>query len=310
MNKASSRLENVVSYANEFGVEEASDHFNLAITTIKRYQRKAREQGVISGSYDNPRILLFDIETAPMEFYGWRTGKQYVSEDKIIKDISILSWSGKWLMQDEVFSHKVTPEEARDRDDLEITEKLYDVFEDADILVAHNVDRFDSKIANTRFILNGFSPPSSYRTIDTLKVARKHFNFPSNKLDYLSQILVGDEKLETSFKLWKRCVNGDSTALQEMLEYNIKDVRLLEEVYLKLRPWIKGGNPNLGLYYDDPGDRCPNCGHKGMEEDGYYYTGAGRYIALRCTNCGAYGRSRYNDLTLEQKEDLFRNQAH
>lgn len=305
-----SRIEEVVSFAEEFGLDRASDKFNLSISSIKRYRRKAREKGILTDDYQNPNILLFDVETSPMEFYGWRTGKQYVSEDKIIENSSILTWSGKWLMDDEIFTHKVSPDEAIERDDDAVVGELHSAFNKADIIIAHNVDRFDSKVANTRFILNGYSPPSSYRTIDTLKAARKHFAFPSNKLDYLSQILVGDEKLDTSFKLWKRCVNGDETAIEEMLEYNIKDVRLLEDVYLQLRPWLKGGNPNLGLYYDDPGDRCPNCGHKGMSEDGYYYTGAGRYVALRCQNCGAYGRSRYNDLTIEQKDNLFRNQVH
>lgn len=303
------RLERIVSYSEEFGVDEASDKFGLAVTTIKRYRRKAREEGIVTKTYSNPKILLFDIETSPMEFYGWRTGKQYVSENNIIENSAILTWSGKWLMDDEIFTHQVSVPEAVNREDMSVVRELHKIFDDADILIAHNCDRFDKTKANTRFIMNGFSPPSSYQTVDTLKVARKNFNFPSNKLDYLSKLLIGDEKLDTSFSLWKRCVTGDKSALDEMLEYNKHDVEILEEVYLELRPWIKS-HPNLGLYYDDLQERCPNCGGANLIEKGHYYTAAGRYQSKRCEDCGAYGRDRCHDLSQEKRASLKRPLAH
>ena len=186
---------------------------------------------------------------------------------------------------------------------------MHKLFDEADIIIGHNMKNFDKKVANTRFILNGFDKPSPYQIVDTYKEAKKQFRFPSNRLNFISQLLSGEEKLDTSFELWERCVNGDSSAIEDMLEYNMQDVRVLEEVYLELRPWITS-HPNLGLYYDDISDRCPNCGSKSLNEDGYYYTPAGKYRSKKCQECGAYGRERCQDLTAEERRELRRAQAH
>ena len=38
-------------------------------------------------------------------------------------------------------------------------------------------------------------PPSPYKTIDTLKIARKYFGFNSSKLDDLGRVLGAGEKV-------------------------------------------------------------------------------------------------------------------
>ncbi len=109
--------------------------------------------------------------------------------------------------------------------------------------------------------------------------------------------------METNFELWKNCVAGDEQALKYMQDYNVGDVETLEEVYLKLRPWIKS-HPNLGLYLESDGPICPNCGSDELHwTDKYYYTQTGKYQTFRC-QCGAYGRSRFNAVDKDAREVL------
>ena len=162
---------------------------------------------------------------------------------------------------------------------------------------------FDIPNMNTRFIINGLSPTKPYQTIDTLKIARKQFGFTHNSLNALARVFGFDSKLETNFQLWKDCINGSDGALRRMEKYNRRDVTLLEEIYLKLRPWIKG-HPNLGLYVESDKPVCPVCGSSDIEWTGdYYYTQSGKYATYRC-KCGAYGRARYTAVPKEVRKNL------
>lgn len=76
-------------------------------------------------------------------------------------------------------------------------------------MIAHNGKKFDIPKINTRFIINGLNPPSPYKQIDTLEVARKQFGFSSNSLDALATFFGFDNKDPHDFILWKSCLNGD-----------------------------------------------------------------------------------------------------
>ena len=76
----------------------------------------------------------------------------------------------------------------------------------------------------TLSLIHIFMPPTPYRQIDTLQVARKEFGFSSNKLDALAGYLGIEHKSETNFLLWKRCLAGEQEALDYMQAYNIKAV--------------------------------------------------------------------------------------
>lgn len=253
-----------------------------------------------------PKILVFDIETCPLEAYVWQQSVWggNVSDEQIISDWFMLTWSAKWLYDEDVMSGSLTGKEALKEDDSRIVKQLWNLLDQADIVIAHNGDKFDIPNINTRFIVNNLLPTSPYQQIDTLKVARRQFGFTHNSLDALARALGLDAKLHTSYKLWKDAKNGDDKALKYMEEYNREDVNILENVYLKLRPWIKS-HPNIGLYMLSDGTVCPNCGNSDIVwQDGeFYYTQANRYPVFRCS-CGAYGRSRKADLKEADKKNL------
>lgn len=238
-----------------------------------------------------PKILVFDIETAPMKAYVWRMWKENISIDQLLDDYFIICWSAKWLYSTEVMGNCVTPKEALNEDDARVVKSLHALFDEADIIIAHNGLQFDVPRVTTRFLCNGLTPPSPYKIVDTLKVAKKQFGFSSNKLDFLAKKFDIPCKLDTDFELWKKCLEGDKDALAYMYEYNQHDVEILEEVYIKLLPWIKN-HPNIGNYTED--FCCSNCGSEDLilVPDKYYYTSVNKYPVYKCEHCGAYTRGR------------------
>lgn len=251
-----------------------------------------------------PKILIFDIETSPMSAYIWGRWKQNVSLDQTISEWFMLSWSAKWLNNPNVMSDVLTPEEVLKENDSRITHSMWQLFNEADIVIAHNGQKFDTPRLNSRFILNGLIPPTPYRQIDTLVVAKKEFGFSSNKLDALAGYFEIEHKSDTDFNLWKRCLEGEQEALDYMEAYNIKDVEILEKVYLKLRPWIKN-HPNISLYLENEDETCPHCGSMNVADTGTYsYTNVSKFSNVRCLDCGGMARRRTSDYPKEKRKSL------
>jgi hypothetical protein len=262
-------------------------------------------QGKDTNTKRLPKVLVFDIETSPLRAFVFQKSvwKANITDDQIISEWFGLCWSAKWLFDDTIISDRLTGKEAIAEDDKRITKSLWKLLDECDIAIAHNGDSFDIPNMNTRFIINGLLPPSPYQTIDTKTVAKKQFGFTHNSLDALSKLFGLGEKKKTDFDLWVSCVDGDDKSLAYMEEYNKEDVRLLEDVYLKLRPWIKG-HPNLGLYVESDGVVCPNCGSEDVQWTGkFYFTQTGKYETFQC-NCGAFGRSRTNSFDKELRKSL------
>lgn len=239
------------------------------------------------------KVLILDIETAPLRSYTWGLWKQNVGLNQIISDYYIISWAAKYLGEDEVFSDVLTSEEAIYEDDKRIMLNLWKYLDDCDVVIAHNGVKFDIPKINTRFVLHNIIPPSPYKQIDTLLTARNIFGFTSNRLDYLATFFGFHGKEVTDFTLWESCMIGDKTALRYMVLYNRNDVVILEKVYLKLRPFMRN-HPNITLYIDEAEMSCPHCGSKHINpiEGKYFMTQAVRYQAYRCDDCKSISRSK------------------
>lgn len=239
------------------------------------------------------RILVFDIETAPILTYVWRRWQQNVFSDQTIHDDwPILTFSAKWLCEDHMISVSMTPKEAIARDDRRVVKELWKLFEEADMVIAHNGRKFDRKMANARFMLAGLNPPASYHVIDTLLSAKKSFAFPSNKLDDLCKYFGLEGKIKTEMSWWTEFLEGKKEAIDRMQKYNDQDVLALEEVYLKMRSWIQP-HPNLGLFIGEDIQSCPTCGGTHLTPIlKPYVTTMNMYQQLRCDDCGGMSRTR------------------
>ncbi len=255
----------------------------------------------------NAKVLFLDIETAPLTAWCWGLFDQNVGLNQIESDWHVMSWSAKWLHSKEIFY-----EDQRDAVDMEndkgILQKMWELIDEADIIIGHNLDRFDIKKLNARFILNGMKPPSSYRTEDTLKMARRKFAFTSNKLSYLTDKLCTKYKKLShakfaGFALWKECMKGNIKAWEEMRKYNIYDVLSLEELYLILAPWAS--KINYSVFQPDDEKICV-CGNDLFIKNGYWYTNSGKVQRLKCTKCGSEKKESKNLLSKEKRKNLAR----
>ena len=251
------------------------------------------------------KTLLYDIETSPNLAWVWGKFEQNVIEFE--EEWYLLCFAYKWLGEKKThvvalpdFSeYKKAP-----TNDIEVVRALYNLFNEADVVVAHNGDRFDQKKSHARFIYHGMPPPEPYQSVDTCKLARKYFAFNSNKLDDLGSHLKLGRKIKTGgFDLWMGCMKGDKKAWKKMKGYNKQDVDLLEAVYLKLRPW-DAGHPAVNVLDRRP-DSCPKCGgthiNKGMK---YKATNTNLYQYYRCMDCGGMLKARVPEY--KQSEERMR----
>ena len=290
-------------YMLEMGKGKISKWFNLTKGEVDRAKQIARNKIKYGTEYhprdvrfskpNMPKILVFDLETSPLRAYVWKRWKQNINLSQTISEWFMLSWSAKWLLSTETMSDVLTPDEVIEEDDERITKSLWKLIDQADVIVAHNALGFDVGKMNSRFIINGLNPPSSYKVIDTKLIATKEFGFSSDKLDALAGYFGFKTKLDTTFELWANCMKGDPDSLSYMEEYNRYDVELLEEVYLKLRPWMKS-HPNVGMYLEEDKTVCSVCGSNSVNllVDKYYYTQTGKYPIHRCDDCGGLTRGR------------------
>jgi uncharacterized protein YprB with RNaseH-like and TPR domain len=67
----------------------------------------------------------------------------------------------------------LTPEEVKNEDDSRIMCELWNLMNEATIVVSHNGDNFDIPRINSRFIINDFPPYTPVFSVDTCKVAKK-----------------------------------------------------------------------------------------------------------------------------------------
>jgi hypothetical protein len=253
------------------------------------------------------KILVIDIETAPKVAYVWRFFKENISAKQVKEHGHIMSFCAKWLDGMEIIY-----EENRKDDDTKIVSRLCELLDEADFVVAHNGERFDFKQIRARAVVHGIRPPSPFKTIDTLIIAKREFGFPSNSLEYLTKVLGCKIKKDghgkfPGFELWLECLKGNDEAWAEMKHYNIIDVLALEELYLKLRPWDTK-HPSLAPYSEElEKPVCPKCGGDHMQYRGYAYTGVGKYHRLQCQDCGGWSRSRFT--LLKKNANMVVNQG-
>lgn len=255
-----------------------------------------------------PKVLLLDIETAPILGAVWSIWQQNVGLNQIKAEWSILSFCAKWLGEDEVIYH-----DQRDHrpieDDRHLLKKLWHLLDKADFVIAQNGKKFDLPKINARMIMAKMKPYSPVKVIDTLLESRRVAKFTSHKLEWMADKLSTVKKRKhgkfPGYELWRECLLGNHEAWEEMRLYNIDDVRSMEEVYLVLRPWIIG-HPNVGVYIDPEDPCCPRCGGK-VQARGYQYTQVNKYRRYQCVSCKGWSRGRLTVNTVETRRNLLVN---
>ncbi|MEU0952827.1 ribonuclease H-like domain-containing protein [Streptomyces niveus] len=231
------------------------------------------------------RLLTIDIETSPNLAHVWGIWQQNVGLSQLLESGEVICFAAKWYGEEKVefFSsfHDTKPF---------MVQRAHELLSEADAVIHFNGQRFDIPHLNREFVEMGLTPPSPYSQIDLLKVVKKNFRFPSNKLDYVTKALNLDHKISNSgHQLWVRCMAGDFQAWEEMKKYNVQDVVITEQLYDKLLPWITS-HPAVGLHDEVEEHSCPNCGSVELEKRGRAFTSVSAFQRYRCNDCGKWSR--------------------
>jgi DNA polymerase III epsilon subunit-like protein len=251
-----------------------------------------------------PKVLVLDIETAPLIAHMWSLWQNGFGLNQLQQDWHLLSYAAKWIDSDEVFYRDQRGLEDI-TDDTILLEEIWELLDEADFVIGHNIRKFDIKKIKARMLLKGFTPPSTFRQIDTLIIAKSVFAFTSNKLEYLTDKLCKVFKKSKHGKfhghsLWTECLKGNLEAWQEMENYNKYDILSNQELYETLAPW-DARLPNFDLYFPEVVDMNV------WVEDGFHYTNLGKYQRYRHIDTGQYRRGRKNLLTKEKRASLLSN---
>ena len=230
-----------------------------------------------------PKRLFYDIETSYNIVKSWRIGFNInLNMEDIIQERAIITIAYKWEGEEDVTV--LSWDKGCDK---KIIEDFVKVMSEADELVGHNVDRYDTKFIMARALKHNISVLPKYQSTDTLKLAKKHFMLNSNKLDYIAQYLgIGHKTKHRGLEMWDDIIlRNDSKALEEMIEYNVQDVFLTEQVYHKLMEYSL---PKVNHASKQTGDKhtCPQCGSDHAELHKTYISGTGTKTRLmNCLNC-------------------------
>lgn len=283
--------DNLSKWSNKFSIEEVQDAKILFEDDID-ISRK-------------PKILFLDIEktfSISGHFPQWDTN---LHQDAKFRESHILSYSyaindeevkGNILSAKELHSDVINSfanDTITTEIDKGLVEELWILLDYCDIVVAYNGKGYDIKEIQASFLKYDLPPPSPFKVIDPMLIAKRKFRLPFKSMKYLANYLNVTQKIDNSgLSLWKQVMLGDEISIQEMMDYNKGDVVTLREVYYKLRGWDNDG-VNLAIYDDKHDMLCPHCGSHNIRpmDDKFTFTHAKKYYSYRCNECQAVLRS-------------------
>ena len=252
------------------------------------------------------KVLCFDVESTAALVYCFGRHKQFINQDAVKTEGGKLLCSGyRWEGEEQahvLFNY----EEVKAGEDYSVCKVMWELFNQADAVVAHNLKNFDLKMLEARCLANGLPSLPTVKLIDTLEIAKNKFRFPSNKLDSLASYFgLGRKVSHSGISLWVQVQEGSRKALDEMVEYCEQDVNLLHDLFQVLRSRGLVNGYNAALYYDDDVTRCKACGSDHLELTGRTVTtGLSSFEEIKCNSCGTLQRTRKNTISKEKRSKL------
>lgn len=249
-----------------------------------------------------PRTLLFDIETSlqPVAVFSLQN-QDWINPENILAERHLVSVSWKWLGEPKIHSVSLLDDPKRfandPHDDKYVCEVFHAVMSEADCLVGHNSDSFDIKYLKTRMLIHGMKPLPPITSLDTYKVLKQQFMLNSNKLDYAGHVLGLGRKKSTPKGLWLDVLAGSRKAIKIMVDYNKRDVTLLEDVFKKLIPYIPN-HVNRELFNLTG---CPKCGSNKIQSRGVHRAISQVYQRFQCQACSSWFREAKSTIKTKVK---------
>ena len=201
----------------------------------------------------------------------------------------MICWAASWLGEDKINfdSEFISSRKA-------MIKGIYNLINEADVVIGYNLNKFDMRVLNAEFIVQGLKPIKPIETIDLYRVVKKRFEFPSYKLAYIIKTLKLGFKGEVDHDTWAKCLSGDDEAWFLVEEYNRNDVKILKPLYETVKGWITK-HPNWGHYIESDDLVCPTCGGEHLSPRGYRYTKTKAYRRYVCNSCGSWPSARLSE---------------
>ena len=217
------------------------------------------------------RILTFDIETSHLKAdFGTCFAIGY-----------------KWLHEDYVYCPAITDYEGWERDPTDCKKLLKDfasVWSQADVVVGYFSKGFDIKFLNAKMFEYGLPPLTPVAHIDLFFVVKAAFALSRKSLQNVAYHgnLEG-RKTPVEGRIWRRASTGHGPSIKYIVDHCLADVQMTEELYLKLRPYIKQ-HPRVSGY-----GPCRTCGSTALVSRGYAVTKLrGEQRKVQCNSCGSW----------------------
>jgi len=234
---------------------------------------------------DNPRILVLDIETKLVETVTFGIRDQHLTHKQIINDDCgrLIHMVGmKWVGE-----RKTTVLCEWDEGGYRtMLRGVHEALCEADAVVSYNGVSFDMPRLEGQFALAGMALPPAPTQLDLYKAVRK-FGFICNKLDYVAPLFgLGGKVKHEGLEMWKAVREGCPKARAKMARYCAGDVRLTEELYHKLKPYIRN-HPRLRA-----GGECSSCQSSNVQYRGFNYSKLFKTERVFCLDCRSWSTGK------------------
>ena len=237
-------------------------------------------------------VLVYDIETSRNVAEVWNTGKTYIGHAALRGETKIITVAWKWLGSDVVeylkWDRKKNSHEGGC--DKRLVEAFAKIYNRADAVLGWNNNNFDNKIVKARCMKFDFDINIYQKSIDVMKLCKAEFRVPSAAMAYYARYLGMEGKLQhTGLPMWQDIQWGkkrdSKQAMKLMVKYNLQDVTLTEEIYLRVRKYLK---PVFHVGMLTKGDKlsCPTCGSVELRRKKQTTTAAGTIQhVMKCKSC-------------------------
>jgi hypothetical protein len=220
--------------------------------------------------------------------YVWSAWKQNMAPSQVVEHGRVICWAAKWAGQKSVyFGAEWEPQ----LNGMHFIERLHAMMMEADCIMTYNGDKFDVPVFNTELMKLGLNPIPPNRSIDLYKVVKRNFRLFHARMDSVAQALGVAGKTETGgMSLWIDVMAGKKKAQKLMEKYNRQDIKVLEDIYDKLKGFIRNHPTNT-----DNGANCPTCGSHDLQKRGTHRTKVSVFQRYQCNGCGSWSRARIAD---------------
>jgi hypothetical protein len=203
----------------------------------------------------------------------------------------MISAGWRWHGQKKIHTVSVLDDRKRFKrdysDDFHVVSSLRDAVAEADIIVGHNINGFDTKHLRRKVLLHDLEPIPPVKAVDTLTAARSAFNFPFNSLAEIAKELGCEQKDKVNEKDWFAAAWGCEKAIKKIVKYMKQDVIVSDDIFTKLRPHLVN-YPNLNSFIEE-GLICDRCQSYNMKEHKKRVIAGGQLkIQFQCQDCGGY----------------------